>query len=358
MQCLDDINVMNILGSWDMNGSQKSEFNQFDILPMKQNHLKLQSASPMFTGVNGVLSSFTPAKYQFDQNDNLNEITDQLFNHSKNLENVYLNNQRNTDIPHVDTPPPIDFENVENNQITPLELRKQIKNVQDLFTKSYLIKSHNYKKAFQTLQEIYSHKKMMMMIKYSLNDNPINNLDSFKNSNQSKLPLIQSIQFFITQFICFAPTMNSKKLMQQEMMFAKTLLEQENELSNVDSVIIAIWRRSGEISFVNEKFLNFFECTYEEVLGRTRFIFEFWNDETTNRYMAKYSETMDFTRDDPIPCNSTGNNERSNFSAPLEYYDLTKKDGTISRSLASITIEKDTSIIPILIIGQLLPIKN
>lgn len=353
-QCLDDISVMNILENWDMNGPRRNECNQ---LPVKQNQLRLQSASPMFTGVNRVMTSTKPAQFQFGQNNNPIEITDQLFNQLKHPEGVFLNNQKSLDIPHVATPPPTDFEDVENDHITPIELRKHIKTVEDLFTKSYLIKSHNYKKAFQALQDIFSQKRSLM-IRDSLSNNTSNDFDNYRNTSESKLLLIKSIQFFITQFTCFAPTMNNKQLIEHEMLFTKTLLEQEQELHSVDNLIVAIWRRSGEISFVNEKFLDFFECTYKEVLGQTRFIFEFWDDETTNRYMSRYSDTMDFTRDDSIQGTLTGNPESTKSSAELEYYDLIKKDGTIVRSLASVTIEKDTSMIPILIIGQLLPVKN
>ncbi|CAL9732367.1 glucose starvation modulator protein 1 [Monosporozyma unispora] len=359
------MNIMNILGNWDNNEPRRNEFNSINLTAINPNHIRLQSASPLYRGVNGIVTSITPVRIQYSQNNDSNEMSEQLLNQIINFDDVYFENNthRNINIPRVVTPQPTDFEDIKEKQLNPLEIRKHIKNIADLFVKSKLIKSYNYRKSFERLQEVFTKKKNPMIKEFFIENKDSKHIKQ-RNNSDSKVILIQSIQQSISQFKCFAPTMDNKALRTHEMLFNKALLEYEQVLNNVGSIIIAIWRRSGEICFVNKKFLDFFKCSQEEILGQARFIFEFWDDETTCRYMSKHSDTMNFTRDDAIQLinqpllNENNLNQSSNFSADSEYCDLIKKDGSTVRSMVSITIEKDANSIPILIIGQLLPIKN
>lgn len=352
-------NNNNSNGGYENATSRSVIHNQLGPPTMKRHNseqIVLQSPGSVTSQVNKNISNRPLIRNQISQPN----IFDKMENN--NLQNP-PNNDINFPILHNFPPyvPPQQINKVENikqSEIGSSNIGENIENVADLFKRNIIIKPHDYRNAFIKLQNYFTEKLRYYETQQLNYDENVSH-----NNVSTKIVIIQIIRQYIGQFTCFAPIMNNELLVDHETIFNQKLITfQESLKKTTQNIIVAIWRRSGEICYINIEFLKFFQCTNEEILNQTRFIFEFWDDEMTYRYMSKYNDTMNFTRDDaiqflcPPAINVISHTDETDLLTPLQYCDLIRRNGTTIRSAVNITIEKDTNSIPILIIGQLFPL--
>ncbi|SMN21713.1 similar to Saccharomyces cerevisiae YJL103C GSM1 Putative zinc cluster protein of unknown function [Maudiozyma saulgeensis] len=222
--------------------------------------------------------------------------------------------------------------NSESN-ISPLQFRKGFPSVKDLYSNQDLIKPHNYQLA-------YAQMKNILQEKFSI------------EADQRLLPtLIKSIlDNFAPRFMSLSSAMIPEDLVFQEIMLQRLLFQMEDTATLVNCTPMAVWRRTGELCFTSNEFLSLTGFTKPEIFSTNRFIFEFWDNESILDYFNKFEKVLAFG-DSNIESPETLLN-RTNFGRCT----LVLKNNAKLNCASCWTVVRDNFNIPLLIMGQFLPI--
>ncbi|CAB4256965.1 similar to Saccharomyces cerevisiae YJL103C GSM1 Putative zinc cluster protein of unknown function [Maudiozyma barnettii] len=226
----------------------------------------------------------------------------------------------------------INNNNGESN-ISPLQFRKGFPSVKDLYTNQDLIKPHNYQLA-------YAQMKNILQDKFSI------------EADQRLLPtLIKSIMDnYAPRFTSLSSSMIPEDLVFQEIMLQRLLFQMEDTATLVNCTPMAVWRRTGELCFTSNEFLSLTGFTKSEVFSTNRFIFEFWDNESILDYFNKFEKVLAFG-DSNIESPETLLN-KTNFGRCT----LILKNNAKLNCASCWTVVRDNFNIPLLIMGQFLPI--
>lgn len=225
-----------------------------------------------------------------------------------------------------------------DTELTPWELRELIGTPEELYKNQHIIKAHNYHYA-------YSQLKNVLNAKFQGYEDPqiVHKLVSYL------------FQFYIPKFISLTTALIKEDVVFQEIILQRTLLDVESMVKLASCTPVAIWRRSGEVCFVSSEFTSLTGFSSKEILSKRTFIFEFWDRETTINYFQHFPQYLAFgDRNSASNSSSTGTNTNMDYSQ----CNLLLQNGIYLRCAVCWTVKRDNFNIPLLIIGQFLPIFN
>ena len=149
------------------------------------------------------------------------------------------------------------------------------------------------------------------------------------------------------------------------------LLDLENMAKLVSCTPMCIWRRSGEICFVSNEFYSLTGFNKNLLLDRTSFIFEYLDHKSVSNYFQIFNELLAFGYNDINKrkkllmlnaCSSTSSKITEGFSfttdgkAIFTKCNLLLSNGLYLKCACCWTVKRDSFNIPILVMGQFLPI--
>ncbi|CAI4043619.1 hypothetical protein SKDZ_10G1110 [Saccharomyces kudriavzevii ZP591] len=265
-----------------------------------------------------------------------------------------------------------DVEKNDSDYISPSKFRELVKTPQDLYDNKCLIKPHNYKLAYTKLLTCLR-KKFLEESKVGQPD-----LAEVGNENQ-KQDLRHDLEIIIRSileryapiFVSLTSNMIGEDLLLQEVTLQRALLDLENMAKLVSCTPICIWRRSGEICFVSNEFYSLTGFNKNVILDRTSFIFEFLDHKSVSNYFQIFNELLAFGYNDINKrrkllmlnaSSSTTSQITEEFSfttdgkAIFTKCNLLLSNGFYLKCACCWTVKRDSFNIPILVMGQFLPI--
>lgn len=265
-----------------------------------------------------------------------------------------------------------DLEKRDSDFISPLKFRELVKTPQDLYNNKCLIKPHNYKLAYTKLLTCLRKK----FVEETKAEEPAS--VEFGNHNRGK-DLTHDLQIIIRSileryapiFISLTSNMIEEDLLLQEVTLQRALLDLENMAKLVSCTPICIWRRSGEICFVSNEFYSLTGFNKNVILDRTSFIFEFLDHKSVSNYFQIFNELLAFGYNDINKkkkllmlnaSSSTSSKITDSFSfttdgkAIFTKCNLLLSNGLYLKCACCWTVKRDFFNIPILVMGQFLPI--
>lgn len=225
------------------------------------------------------------------------------------------------------------YSNDETN-ISPLKFREKFPTIKDLYVKKDLIKPYNYKYGYIQLKNLLDKK--------------------FNTENDKKLlrDLIkETLDNYVPKFAILTSTLIPDDLILQELILQRTLFEMEDIAFLVNCTPMAVWRRTGELCFLSNEFLSLTGFNKSEIFTDKKFIFEFWDNESVLNYFNKFERILAFD-------NSTESTSNI-LSQQNQHFDrcrLILKNNTSIKCASCWTVVRDNFNIPLLIMGQFLPI--
>lgn len=198
---------------------------------------------------------------------------------------------------------------------SPLIIRHMIKIPEDVYTTQ--IQSYNYPKAYHAL---------------------LNYLKTRFNKEQ----LIKIAEFmaeYRPSFIAATRSLVEMDLLFAERSFQRSLLEYES-MSSLSSSPTIMWRRTGEIVAVSTEFSSLTSHTKTQLLSKRTFIIELMNDSSALDYFKLFSSVAFGDLNGVIITECT----------------LLSPNGEPIRCASTWTVKRDVFDIPMLIVGQFLPI--
>ncbi|SCV03357.1 LAMI_0H07514g1_1 [Lachancea mirantina] len=219
-------------------------------------------------------------------------------------------------------------------ELLPIEFRQLIKTPKDLYDKKSLVRPHNYRGAYENLLAY-------LKARYSERE---------KRESKSLQIIANSMAIFYSPiFVTMTTNLIESDLELQEFVLQRTLLEYESMANLSNCTPMCIWRRSCELCFVSNEFLSMTGFSREEVLAKNRFIIEFMDDESVVRYFRIFNENLAFgAKDDKEnTCDS---------QAVFSECNLLLKNQNFLRCASVWTVKRDHFNIPLLVMGQFLPI--
>lgn len=230
--------------------------------------------------------------------------------------NSYAYNADHSQMPNTAKEIPKDFE--QNDDYTsPLIMRHVIKQPDDIYLTN-VVKAYQYPKAYHAL---------IAYLKKRFN-------------NRQLLEIAKCMAKYRPSFISATKNLYENDLIFTERSFQRTLLEYENLISMSPSPTI-IWRRTGEIVALTNEFAVMTGYSKMSLLTKRTFIVELMDDESTINYFRSFSE---FAFGDLNATHLTDCNLRK------------ADDNNYLRCCCVWTIKRDVFDIPMLIVGQFLPV--
>ncbi|CCH61909.1 hypothetical protein TBLA_0F03740 [Henningerozyma blattae CBS 6284] len=179
-----------------------------------------------------------------------------------------------------------------NKILSPFAIRQIIKTPQDLVTHGYLLTAPNYKRAYIKLYQ-----RICQRISDTISNNKTGSLKNNKQKVEKSDIVLEKVicqqlhellnllithygPIFLQHLACFSP----QDRFLQEYMFQSILLDLESCINSYPSPPIIIWRRTGEICYVNEQITDVLREKPEELLTGSRIIFEFFDNKTIVKY--------------------------------------------------------------------------
>lgn len=128
-----------------------------------------------------------------------------------------------------------------------------------------------------------------------------------------------------------------------EQCYQRTLLEYVKFIAQIGTPT-CIWRRNGQISYVNEEFEILCGWTREELLNKMTFIVEIMDDESVRDYFKTLSKVAyrDFRGSEKMKV--------CRLLSPIK--------GKIIHCCCMWTLKRDVSGLPLMILGNFMPILN
>ncbi|AJR67810.1 APG_G0029130.mRNA.1.CDS.1 [Saccharomyces cerevisiae] len=265
-----------------------------------------------------------------------------------------------------------DLEKHDTDFISPSKFRELVKTPQDLYDNKCLIKLHNYKLAYTKL--------LTTLRKKFLEGAEIDKSASVKDEHSTQKHnlrydlevIIRSIlERYAPIFISLTSNMIEEDLLLQEVTLQRALLDLENMAKLVSCTPMCIWRRSGEICFVSNEFYSLTGFNKNLLLDRTSFIFEYLDHKSVSNYFQIFNELLAFGYNDINKrkkllmlnaCSSTSSKITEGFSfttdgkAIFTKCNLLLSNGLYLKCACCWTVKRDSFNIPILVMGQFLPI--
>lgn len=265
-----------------------------------------------------------------------------------------------------------DLEKHDTDFISPSKFRELVKTPQDLYDNKCLIKPHNYKLAYTKL--------LTTLRKKFLEGAEIDKSASVKDEHSTQKHnlrydlevIIRSIlERYAPIFISLTSNMIEEDLLLQEVTLQRALLDLENMAKLVSCTPMCIWRRSGEICFVSNEFYSLTGFNKNLLLDRTSFIFEYLDHKSVSNYFQIFNELLAFGYNDINKrkkllmlnaCSSTSSKTTEGFSfttdgkAIFTKCNLLLSNGLYLKCACCWTVKRDSFNIPILVMGQFLPI--
>ncbi|CAH1830924.1 unnamed protein product [Saccharomyces cerevisiae] len=265
-----------------------------------------------------------------------------------------------------------DLEKHDTDFISPSKFRELVKTPQDLYDNKCLIKPHNYKLAYTKL--------LTTLRKKFLEGAEIDKSASVKDEHSTQKHnlrydlevIIRSIlERYAPIFISSTSNMIEEDLLLQEVTLQRALLDLENMAKLVSCTPMCIWRRSGEICFVSNEFYSLTGFNKNLLLDRTSFIFEYLDHKSVSNYFQIFNELLAFGYNDINKrkkllmlnaCSSTSSKITEGFSfttdgkAIFTKCNLLLSNGLYLKCACCWTVKRDSFNIPILVMGQFLPI--
>lgn len=230
--------------------------------------------------------------------------------------NSYVYNAEHSQIPNTAREMPMDLQQDED-YTSPLIMRHVIKQPDDIYLTS-IVKAYQYPKAYHALI-------------------------AYLKRRFSKLQLLEIAKCmakYRPSFISATKNLYENDLIFTERSFQRTLLEYENLISMAPSPTI-IWRRTGEIVALTNEFAMMTGYSRMSLLSKRTFIMELMDDESTINYFRSFSN---FAFGDLNATYLTDCNLRK------------AEDNNYLRCCCVWTIKRDVFDIPMLIVGQFLPV--
>lgn len=265
-----------------------------------------------------------------------------------------------------------DLEKHDTDFISPSKFRELVKTPQDLYDNKCLIKPHNYKLAYTKL--------LTTLRKKFLEGAEIDKSASVKDEHSTQKHnlrydlevIIRSIlERYAPIFISLTSNMIEEDLLLQEVTLQRALLDLENMAKLVSCTPMCIWRRSGEVCFVSNEFYSLTGFNKNLLLDRTSFIFEYLDHKSVSNYFQIFNELLAFGYNDINKrkkllmlnaCSSTSSKITEGFSfttdgkAIFTKCNLLLSNGLYLKCACCWTVKRDSFNIPILVMGQFLPI--
>ncbi|GMC25858.1 unnamed protein product [Saccharomyces cerevisiae] len=265
-----------------------------------------------------------------------------------------------------------DLEKHDTDFISPSKFRELVKTPQDLYDNKCFIKPHNYKLAYTKL--------LTTLRKKFLEGAEIDKSASVKDEHSTQKHnlrydlevIIRSIlERYAPIFISLTSNMIEEDLLLQEVTLQRALLDLENMAKLVSCTPMCIWRRSGEVCFVSNEFYSLTGFNKNLLLDRTSFIFEYLDHKSVSNYFQIFNELLAFGYNDINKrkkllmlnaCSSTSSKITEGFSfttdgkAIFTKCNLLLSNGLYLKCACCWTVKRDSFNIPILVMGQFLPI--
>lgn len=155
------------------------------------------------------------------------------------------------------------------------------------------------------------------------------------------IEICQSMAEFRPIFIACSVTLTEEDMIFMEQCYQRTLLEYAKLLEQIGTPT-CIWRRNGQISYINEEFEILTGWTREELLNKMTFIVEILDDESVRDYFKTFSSVAykDFKGSEYM--------KTCRILSPIK--------GNIINCRCMWTLKRDISGLPLMILGNFMPI--
>ncbi|CAL9728318.1 transcription activator of gluconeogenesis Ert1p [Monosporozyma unispora] len=153
--------------------------------------------------------------------------------------------------------------------------------------------------------------------------------------------MCQSMAEFRPIFIACSVTLTEEDMIFMEQCYQRTLLEYAKFLEQIGTPT-CVWRRNGQISYINEEFEILTGWKREELLNKMTFIVEILDDESVRDYFKTFSSVAykDFK--------GTENMKTCRILSPIK--------GNVINCCCMWTLKRDISGLPLMILGNFMPI--
>lgn len=151
------------------------------------------------------------------------------------------------------------------------------------------------------------------------------------------LEVVKSMAFYRPSFIATTQTLQYDDLVFMEKCFQRTLLEFEKYIS-LSGTPTVLWRRTGQIAAVGKEFCVLTMRSQADLLSQ--FIIECMDNKSVVQYFDVFSELA-------------FGDSRGTITTT---FGLTKPNGEVVNTACSLTIKRDVFDIPMMIVGNFLPI--
>lgn len=160
-------------------------------------------------------------------------------------------------------------------------------------------------------------------------------------NQQALVEICQSLAEFRPIFIACSVTLTEEDMIFMEQCYQRTLLEYVKFIVQIGTPT-CVWRRNGQISYVNEEFEILSGWNREELLNKMTFIVEIMDDESVRDYFKTFSKVAykDFKGSEQM--------QVCNLLSPIK--------GEIIKCCCMWTLKRDVSGLPLMILGNFMPI--
>lgn len=162
-------------------------------------------------------------------------------------------------------------------------------------------------------------------------------------NKQALVEMCRSLAEFRPIFIACSVTLTEEDMIFMEQCYQRTLLEYAKFIVQTGTPT-CVWRRNGQISYVNEEFEILTGWNKEDLLNKMTFIVEILDDASVEDYFRTFSKVAykDFKGSEQmLVCN---------ILSPIR--------GTVIECCCMWTLKRDVSGLPLMILGNFMPILN
>lgn len=163
-----------------------------------------------------------------------------------------------------------------------------------------------------------------------------------KRFNQRDLvSMCQSMAYFRPIFIACSIALTEEDMIFMEQCYQRTLLQYVKFIHEIGTPT-CVWRRNGQISYINDEFEILTGWKREELLNKMTFIVEIMDDESVREYFKTFSR---------VAYNNIKGSEQMDICrllSPIE--------GQVIECKCMWTLKRDMSGLPLMILGNFMPI--
>lgn len=162
-------------------------------------------------------------------------------------------------------------------------------------------------------------------------------------NKQTLVEICRSLAEFRPIFIACSVTLTEEDMIFMEQCYQRTLLEYDKFIVQTGTPT-CVWRRNGQISYVNEEFEILTGWSKEDLLNKMTFIVEILDDPSVEDYFKTFSKVAyrDFKGSEQM--------QVCNILSPIK--------GILIECCCMWTLKRDVSGLPLMILGNFMPILN